>query len=73
MNGEHKIAEGGDSAPVNWSIGAWCPAAGISRTAEHQLPAEMKPRSIQIGRRRIIIEGPREWALRIREMQKEAA
>jgi hypothetical protein len=61
------------SDPAGWAIPDWCAEAGISRTAEHMLPGDMKPRSVKIGRRRIIIEPPRDWLLRIEAAQRAPA
>jgi len=54
------------SAPHrNYRPRAWCRDAGISRTKLYELAAEQQPRSVVVGRMRLITESPREWATRI--------
>jgi hypothetical protein len=49
---------------AGYTISEWCEKVGISRTAEWQLPADEKPRSVHVGRRRIVTESPRDWLIR---------
>jgi hypothetical protein len=46
-------------------VAAWCRAVQISRSGFYALPEELKPRSIVLGRRRLITESPRAWLERI--------
>lgn len=59
-------------SPSGFSIEMWCRAVGISRTSEFCLRQEEKPHSVQVGRRRIIIEHPRDWLQRMRSLQEAA-
>ncbi len=56
---------------VGFSIAAWVAAAGISRADYYTLPPEIKPTTVNIGKRRIVIEAPAAWLHRVAEMQRE--
>lgn len=56
-----------------WSLHDWLAHARIGRTTEHELPPELKPLAINIGRRRLIRETPREWAARVAAIEQSAA
>lgn len=58
---------------VGFAPAAWCQATSISRAKLYQLPAELQPSSVKLGRRRIITEGPREYLDRIGAMARRAA
>lgn len=47
-------------------------AVGISRAGGYALPAELQPRSIKLGRSRIITEQPADYLKRIAELQEAA-
>jgi hypothetical protein len=55
--------------PAGFNISKWCPLAGISRARFYTLPPELTPRTVQIGKRRIVIESPREYLHRIAQQQ----
>lgn len=61
-----------DVPTAGFTVNDWCTAAGFGRTTEWALPPELKPRSIRIGTRRIIIEPPAEYHARIFAMQNAA-
>lgn len=44
---------------------AFCALAGIGRTTLYTLPAELRPKSVLIGKCRIITEDPGEWLARV--------
>lgn len=48
-------------------------AVGISRAGGYALPAELQPKSIKLGRARIITERPAEYLARVAELQRQAA
>lgn len=53
-----------------WTLADWLAHARISRTTEYELPIELKPLAIHVGRRRLIRETPREWAARIAALEQ---
>ena len=56
-------ADGGTR--IGWRISQFCRAAGIGRSTFYALPKEQKPRSVKMGRSRIIVEAPTVWLRRI--------
>lgn len=48
-------------------------AVGISRAGGYALPLELQPKSIKLGRSRIITESPAEYLARVAELQRQAA
>lgn len=54
-------------APVaaGYPVATWAPAAGIGRATYYTLPDDLKPQSVLIGTRRVIIEAPADWLKRI--------
>ena len=50
---------------AGWTVRAWCTATTISRAAYYALPAAIAPRSVTVGRRRIITESPTGWLSRV--------
>lgn len=52
---------------AGFSIGEWCPAAGISRATYYALPDEAKPAHVYIGARPVITEAPAAWLARARQ------
>ena len=51
--------------PAGYAIARWAPAAGISKALFYTLPDNVRPRSVTVGARRIIIESPADWLKRI--------
>lgn len=60
------------TAHVGWAIPDWCAAVSISRSALYTMSPEIAPRSISLGRRRIIVESPGDWLRRIAERDPRA-
>jgi hypothetical protein len=50
----------------------WCRRTSISRAALYALPVSLQPRSIKLGRRRIIIEDPVAYLTRLAQSQEAA-
>jgi hypothetical protein len=55
------------------SLDEFCAAVGFCRATYYNLPPELRPRSVLIGRRRIIIEHPPEYLARLAAAQMGAA
>jgi len=53
------------STSQNFYVSQWCQQAKIGRSFFYELPPELAPRQVTIGRRRLVIEDPRAWAERI--------
>jgi hypothetical protein len=51
--------------PAGFRPEPWARAAGISRSGYYTLPPDTRPRSVTVGRRRIITESPADWLARI--------
>jgi hypothetical protein len=61
-----------DPERAGWSIGAWCSSADISRALLYRLPAVQQPKSVKVGKRRIICESPFDWLRRMASEQDVA-
>lgn len=48
-------------------IADWCREANVGRTTLYNLPPELKPRMIRLGRLVRVIESPAAWARRVAE------
>ena len=57
---------------AGYAPSAWCQSASISRAKLYQLPADLQPRSVKLGRRRIITEAPRDYLERIAALTVQA-
>jgi hypothetical protein len=55
---------------AGFSLAEWCKSTSISRAKLYQMPPELQPTSVKIGRRRIICEDPSEW---LKRMVKQSA
>lgn len=53
------------SERAGWRVRDWCANSSISRSYLYALPANLQPRSITFGRRRIIVESPEAWLARV--------
>lgn len=53
-----------------WNIPNWCAALGLGRSTFYIL-AE-RPRTVKIGKRRLIVESPADYAARMAVMQAAA-
>ena len=43
----------------------WCSFVSIARSTFYTLPPEKQPKSVSVGRRRIIVESPVAWLARV--------
>jgi hypothetical protein len=50
---------------AGWAVKAWCEAAGISDALLYKLEEGVRPASVKVRRRRLIIESPRDWLRRM--------
>jgi hypothetical protein len=50
---------------AGYAIKPWCAAVGISVALFFELPIEMQPSSVRIGRRRLITESPSDYLSRV--------
>jgi len=57
---------------AGWSIPSYCEACNFSRATFYNLPADLRPRSLKIGKRHIIIESPSAYLSRLAEAQEAA-
>lgn len=64
------------SAPApqaGWKLDTeFCPQARVSRAMVYKLPKHLQPRSVWIGRARIVTESPTEWLARLGASQEAA-
>jgi len=61
------------TARAGYPVRKWLAETSISRSYLYALPPEQQPRSVKLGRRRIIIETPGDWLKRIAELSAKAA
>lgn len=54
-----------DLPVVGYRPASWARSVGISRSGYYALSPDMRPRSVTVGRRRIITESPADWLVRI--------
>ncbi len=61
------------SAPkrCGFTLTEWCALTSISRPKLYTLAANMRPKSIKIGRRTVIIEAPADYLARIAAAQED--
>lgn len=57
---------------AGWSIPSYCDACNFSRATFYNLPENLRPRSLKIGKRHIVIEPPGEYLARLAEAQEAA-
>lgn len=50
---------------VGWPITAYVNVVGISKAGYYAMPEDLKPRSVKIGKRRLIVEQPLDWLRRV--------
>jgi hypothetical protein len=60
-------------ARAGFSIDEFCSAVGYCRATFYNLPDELRPRSVLIRRRRIIVEPPVEYLARLAAAQTQGA
>ena len=55
------------AATAGSTIESWCPRVPIARSTFYQLPEDIRPKSLKIGRRVLILESPDAWLKRMSE------
>ena len=60
-------------AQAGYPIAAWCEAANISRATFYALPHEIKPSTVKVGKRRIVIEAPGDFLRRVQSLNVQSA
>lgn len=55
---------------VGWSPREFSALTSIGRSTVYELPADLRPESIRIGKRIIIVEAPADYLARIRAMNQ---
>jgi hypothetical protein len=55
---------------AGFSISEWVERVGICRGTYYNLPASLAPQRVNVGRKPIIIEEPRDWLKRVAEQQR---
>ena len=58
---------------AGYSIPEWCVAVRISRAHYYNLPPELQPNSVRIGKRHIVIEPPQDYLRRVHLLAAKAA
>lgn len=58
---------------AGWSIPAFCAACDFSRASFYNIPSDLRPRSVKLGKRHIIIEQPSVYLARLAAAQTVAA
>ena len=58
------------AARAGWSIPAFCAACNFSRASFYNLP--LRPRSVKLGKRHIVIESPGDYLARLASEQEAA-
>jgi hypothetical protein len=58
---------------AGYPIAAWCEATNISRATFYTLPLEIKPNTVKIGKRHIVIEAPGDFLRRVQSLNAKAA
>lgn len=69
----HTSNPGGSISPPSkpeFNLSSWCKAIGCTRAFIYELPPEKQPRTVKIGRRRFVIETPREYLERMASVQE---
>lgn len=56
---------------AGYSIPDWCAAVGISRASFYNLPSELQPKSVKLGRRHIVTEKPEAYLERVSAAQQD--
>lgn len=50
---------------AGWRVRDFCAATSLARSTFYALPAEQRPRTIHIGKRRVVVEPPSAWLARV--------
>ena len=59
-------------AKAGFSIREWCPAVGMGRSTFYVLPLELRPKTVKLGKKHLVIESPRDYLDRIAAQSKAA-
>lgn len=54
---------------AGYDIKTWCGAVSISRASFYTLPANLRPRTVKLGKRHIVIEAPENYLNRMAALQ----
>lgn len=54
---------------AGWLLRPWCDSASICPATLYNLPTELRPISIKLGKRRIITESPADWLRRMKSAE----
>lgn len=60
------------SVCAGFSVRDWCAQTSISRSQLYELPDELQPASVKLGRRKIIRESPSDYLARIDALNQAA-
>ena len=55
----------GSTSRAAWTVEEFAEGARIHRATFYKIPAELRPASIKIGKRTVIIESPAAWLARV--------
>ena len=58
---------------AGFAIEPWCKAAGYSRATFYNLPQDLRPHSVKIGKRHIIRETPQAYLARLAARDRKTA
>lgn len=58
-----------EEARAGWPLRAWCASANVSVATYYTLKDGIRPKSVKLGKRRIIIEAPADWLRRMAEAE----
>ena len=58
---------------AGWSIAEWCESVNLSRATLYTLSPESQPKSVKVGKRRIITERPDDFLSRLARQSAEQA
>lgn len=65
---DQAVGQALDSKPqhrAGWDVPRWCAAVGVGRSSFYALPEGLRPLSVKIGRRRLILEAPDQFLRRV--------
>jgi hypothetical protein len=57
---------------AGWTVRDWCASVGVSDALLYKLGPDRRPASVKIGRKRLIVEDPSAWLLRMAEASSSA-
>jgi len=64
-----RAARHGGEGQAGYHVAAWCRSVGIGRATFYVLAPHLRPRSVLLGGRRLIIEAPAAYLQRVAAMQ----